>query len=87
MNDNGPEFKQKRYNVSVPEGLPMNQQLLQVEAKDADSGNNARITYSIVEAKAGRSKATPSRLFGIFPNSGILYLTVRFFPNLLRQHI
>ncbi len=30
VNDNGPVFKEKRYDVTVPEGLPMNTHLVQV---------------------------------------------------------
>ncbi|CAG0919475.1 unnamed protein product [Notodromas monacha] len=67
VNDNGPVFKQTRYEVSVPEGLAMNAHVVQVEAEDEDSGNNARMTYSIVQSQHPRT-------FGVFPNSGIVYL-------------
>ncbi|KAF0309990.1 Protein dachsous [Amphibalanus amphitrite] len=66
FNDNTPQFERDEYQVSVPESVPVNTQLLQLTATDADTGNNARLTYRLVEP--------PGRLFGIFPNSGWLYL-------------
>ncbi|XP_029473103.1 cadherin EGF LAG seven-pass G-type receptor 1 isoform X2 [Rhinatrema bivittatum] len=47
-NDNYPQFSEKRYLVQVPENVPVNTQILQVQASDRDRGNNALIHYSIV---------------------------------------
>nr|XP_033813815.1 cadherin EGF LAG seven-pass G-type receptor 1 isoform X2 [Geotrypetes seraphini] len=47
-NDNSPQFSEKRYVVQVPENVPVNSQILQVQASDRDRGNNAVIHYSIV---------------------------------------
>ncbi|XP_043223379.1 protein dachsous-like [Amphibalanus amphitrite] len=66
FNDNEPQFERDEYQVSVKESLEVNTQFLQLTATDADTGNNARLTYRLVEP--------PGRLFGIFPNSGWLYL-------------
>ena len=66
FNDNTPEFERDQYEVSVPESVPVNTQLLQLTASDADTGNNARLTYRLIDP--------PGRLFGVFPNSGWLYL-------------
>ncbi|KAK2720851.1 hypothetical protein QYM36_004658, partial [Artemia franciscana] len=67
VNDNVPVFEKKEYDVSVLESLPSNTQFLQVKATDQDTGNNARLTYKI------KDEETES-VFGIFPNSGSLYL-------------
>ncbi|XP_037070379.1 protein dachsous-like [Pollicipes pollicipes] len=66
FNDNTPEFERDEYEVAVREDLEVNAQVLQVTATDADTGNNARLTYRLVES--------PGKLFGIFPNSGWVYL-------------
>ena len=66
FNDNAPEFERDEYQVSVKESLEVNSQFLQLTATDADTGNNARLTYKLVDP--------PGKLFGIFPNSGWLYL-------------
>lgn len=48
-------------------------QILQVVAVDLDTGNNARLTYHLVSVN-GSSSTNPSEIFGIFPNSGSIYL-------------
>lgn len=67
VNDNSPTFEKSEYSVNVPESLAVNSQFIQVTAFDLDTGNNARITYRIEED-------APDNVFGIFPNSGSLYL-------------
>ncbi|KAG5830383.1 hypothetical protein ANANG_G00310000 [Anguilla anguilla] len=47
-NDNYPQFGKRRYVVRVPENVPPNSQVAQVEATDRDQGSNARVHYSIV---------------------------------------
>lgn len=47
-------------------------QITQFTAVDADTGNNARITYRLVSSN--RSNGINDYIFGIFPNSGWLYL-------------
>lgn len=67
-------------------------QIIQVNASDLDTGNNARITYRIVDAGADNASLTHgnnhresslglngpdadlAQHFGIFPNSGWIYL-------------
>lgn len=47
-NDNAPAFLSPLYSVTLPEGLVQTtQQVLAVNATDADSGSNGKITYSI----------------------------------------
>ncbi|XP_058272722.1 cadherin EGF LAG seven-pass G-type receptor 1 isoform X1 [Hemibagrus wyckioides] len=48
-NDNYPQFSEKRYVVQVPENVPVNTRVAQVEATDKDEGNNAKIYYSIIK--------------------------------------
>ncbi|CAL4076593.1 unnamed protein product, partial [Meganyctiphanes norvegica] len=67
VNDNPPVFNQSQYTVKVLESLPANSQFLEVTATDRDTGNNARLTYTIKEKKF-------DNIFGVFPNSGYLYL-------------
>ncbi|XP_037958849.1 protein dachsous [Teleopsis dalmanni] len=69
VNDNPPIFERNEYTVKVLESLPINSQILQVTAVDSDTGNNARITYRIVN-----NNSSIAQLFGIFPNSGWIYL-------------
>lgn len=70
VNDNAPIFFQSSYELSVLEDTVVPQQLLQVEADDADMGNNAQITYRIREA----TPANSANLFSINPNNGTLSL-------------
>lgn len=50
-------------------------QILQVTAVDLDTGNNARLTYRlIIENTTTNQYIHDNDLFGIFPNSGLLYL-------------
>lgn len=47
-NDNYPQFSEKRYIVQIPENVPVNTKVIQVEATDKDEGNNAKVHYSII---------------------------------------
>ncbi|TRY59248.1 hypothetical protein DNTS_026386 [Danionella cerebrum] len=47
-NDNYPQFSEKRYVVQVPENVPVNTKVAQVEATDRDEGTNAKVHYSII---------------------------------------
>ncbi|XP_053677409.1 protein dachsous [Anopheles nili] len=86
VNDNAPIFDKKEYFIEVLESTPSNSQILQVSATDADTGNNARLTYKILgedHQRTGKSTqpALPnepvSEIFGIFPNSGWIYLRTK----------
>lgn len=48
-NDNTPQFSEKRYVVQVPENVPVNTRVAQVEATDKDKNNNAKVHYSIIK--------------------------------------
>ncbi|VEN39451.1 unnamed protein product [Callosobruchus maculatus] len=73
INDNPPVFERKEYSLSVMESLAVNSQILQLTAVDADTGNNARITYRLLQSNAS-DDSDIKEIFGIFPNSGWLYL-------------
>lgn len=47
QNDNDPEFFRSRYSTTIPEDIPMRSTVLVVKARDADDGDNSRITYSL----------------------------------------
>ena len=67
VNDNAPIFFQPVYELRVSEDASVPQQLLQVEADDADIG---QITYRIQET----IPADSANLFSIDPNNGTLSL-------------
>ncbi|XP_060555146.1 cadherin EGF LAG seven-pass G-type receptor 2-like isoform X2 [Ruditapes philippinarum] len=48
INDNSPIFSQKIFYASIPEDAPKNMQVIRVTANDADTGQNARLTYEII---------------------------------------
>ncbi|KAL5011978.1 hypothetical protein ScPMuIL_010529 [Solemya velum] len=66
VNDNAPHFSQKNYNAEVIENAAVNTNFFQVNATDRDTGNNGRITYSLLNP--------PNTKFGIFPVDGFLYV-------------
>lgn len=66
-NDNAPEFTQTNSRISVIETTPINTELIQFRATDADLGVNSEVVYSIT---AGNRKDT----FHIDPATGVLYL-------------
>ncbi|XP_077987063.1 protocadherin Fat 4-like isoform X2 [Glandiceps talaboti] len=49
-NDNNPVFSQKFYEASIDENVNVGSFVLQVSTSDADIGNNAVISYSVVGA-------------------------------------
>ncbi|XP_055849639.1 protein dachsous [Episyrphus balteatus] len=114
VNDNPPVFERNEYSIKVLESMPINSQILQVTAIDLDTGNNARLTYRLIDPNSSNSdkkflpnkanltiplgtsgglrslammaikgvttsapitaNSDPNQLFGIFPNSGWIYL-------------
>ncbi|XP_075466718.1 cadherin-23 isoform X5 [Ascaphus truei] len=53
INDNRPIFLKSSYEASVPENVPYSSSIMQLEATDADEGENGRVWYRIV---SGNSK-------------------------------
>jgi protocadherin-16/23 len=68
VNDNPPVFERNEYGKTVEESRAVNSQIIQVTAVDLDTGNNARLTYRLLPVN------NSDEIFGIFPNSGWLYL-------------
>ncbi|CAB3408176.1 unnamed protein product [Caenorhabditis bovis] len=50
VNDNAPTFTRPLYTAQVREDIPLNQVILKVTAIDKDSGENARIDYTVDNA-------------------------------------
>ncbi|XP_056635801.1 protein dachsous [Diorhabda sublineata] len=73
VNDNAPVFERNEYSLSILESLAINTQILQLTAIDADSGNNARITYRLITSNSSHDTDN-QEIFGIFPNNGWIYL-------------
>ncbi|KAK2818195.1 hypothetical protein Q7C36_022128 [Tachysurus vachellii] len=63
INDNSPEFASSTIPVNIQEDAEIGANVTQVEAKDADSGLNAEIHYSLV-GSAG--------MFSINPETGLI---------------
>ncbi|XP_066525893.1 protocadherin gamma-C5-like isoform X7 [Hoplias malabaricus] len=51
VNDNPPVFSQPSYTVYVKENLPAGRVICSVSASDADLGDNAKVSYSVVDSK------------------------------------
>jgi hypothetical protein len=54
-NDNAPVLNASSYSVSVYENATVGTALLAVSASDADSGDNARVSFAVVSATSGAS--------------------------------
>ncbi|XP_071009786.1 cadherin-23 [Oncorhynchus clarkii lewisi] len=65
VNDNRPIFLQNSYETSILENVPIGTSILQVQATDADQGENGRVLYKIL---SGNSKS----LFNINELSGLV---------------
>lgn len=50
VNDNSPRFYAQLFQESVLESVPPGYNIVRVQAYDADEGDNAEITYSIIDA-------------------------------------
>nr|XP_061786026.1 protocadherin beta-16-like [Nerophis lumbriciformis] len=66
-NDNAPVFNQTMYKAKVVENAVKGTHVLTVNASDADSGSNAKVTYSF-----SKSKAVIADLFHIDPETGCI---------------
>lgn len=66
VNDNAPVFSETAYEFEVSESVKPNTKFAQPRADDADSRNNARVTYFI-------HNGANLNIFGIFPSDGFLY--------------
>ena len=66
-NDNEPIFVHPTFAAYVSEADPVSSRIVQITANDADTGENGRITYSLLDSEF-------SDTFGIFPSDGSIYL-------------
>uniref|UniRef100_A0A8C1VX50 Protocadherin-16 n=1 Tax=Cyprinus carpio TaxID=7962 RepID=A0A8C1VX50_CYPCA len=71
VNDNAPVFKQSYYRTAVWEGQIHNTYVMQVLAKDSDSGVNGQISYFIVDGNHNNAFVIDS-VRGILATSAVL---------------
>ncbi|XP_032129125.1 protocadherin gamma-A4 [Sapajus apella] len=71
INDNPPTFPHASYSAYISENNPRGASILSMTAQDPDSGDNARITYSLAEDTF--QGAPLSSYVSINSNTGILY--------------
>lgn len=69
-NDNSPVFDREKYELSIPENLTLRTVILKVTARDSDSGENARISYSFSPFTANAY----GHVFGLDSASGEIYV-------------
>ncbi|KAG7251643.1 hypothetical protein CRUP_000345, partial [Coryphaenoides rupestris] len=73
INDNAPEFLSKSYYANISEASMIGSSVLQVVAKDSDTGNNREITYQLVEEQGKSSDYfTIDRTTGIIKTAQML---------------
>lgn len=48
VNDNAPRFPEGGFNASLVENTPRGRLVLRISARDADSGENARLSYRLI---------------------------------------
>ncbi|XP_050569639.1 cadherin-related family member 2 [Cygnus atratus] len=69
-NDNAPVFKGLPYETSIPENMTAGSIIYTVSASDADTGNSAKVSYSILEVIPDNAKNF--WLFYILPNGSMV---------------
>ncbi|KAF7662652.1 hypothetical protein LDENG_00230690 [Lucifuga dentata] len=81
VNDNPPVFLSKAYNASISEASVIGTSVLQVNAKDFDTGNNKELFFQLVEEK-GKS----SDYFRIDRNTGLISTAQMLDHEEIQQH-
>ncbi|XP_061755306.1 protocadherin-16-like [Nerophis ophidion] len=81
VNDNAPTFTQDLYQVTLPEHTPAGSVVVTVTATDGDSGENGRISYSVM--------SSTQEGFYVDPNNGTLFVDhrVEFDPERLSVNV
>ncbi|CAH0714682.1 unnamed protein product, partial [Brenthis ino] len=69
VNDNAPVFEHDTYSANVLESDAVKTKILEIQAIDKDTGNNARITYRVVS-----ENNTNEEHFKVQPTTGWVYL-------------
>ncbi|KAL2779058.1 protocadherin gamma-A5 isoform 1 precursor [Daubentonia madagascariensis] len=83
VNDNPPAFPHASYSTSLPENNPRGISIFSMTALDPDSGDNARVTYSLVK---GTFQEVPlSSYVSINSDTGVLYALQSFDYEQLRD--
>ncbi|XP_075712364.1 protocadherin gamma-B2-like isoform X27 [Rhinoderma darwinii] len=71
VNDNAPVFEKFTYTAFVPENNAQGASIFSIQARDKDSGDNAKVFYSISSLN---KEATPlSNYISINPVTGVIY--------------
>ncbi|XP_053612955.1 protein dachsous isoform X2 [Plodia interpunctella] len=70
VNDNPPIFEHDSYTANVLESEAINTKILEIQAIDKDTGNNARITYRI----ASDNNSNNEEYFNVQATTGWVYL-------------
>ncbi|CAH2077043.1 unnamed protein product, partial [Iphiclides podalirius] len=70
VNDNAPVFEHDSYSANVLESEVVKAKILEIQAIDKDTGNNARVTYKILS-----ENNTNEEHFNVQPATGWVYLT------------
>ncbi|XP_062942290.1 protocadherin gamma-A4 [Cynocephalus volans] len=71
INDNPPAFSHASYSAYIPENNPRGASIISMTAQDPDSGDNARVTYSLAEDTF--QDAPLSSYVSINSNTGVLF--------------
>uniref|UniRef100_A0A8C2M3D3 Protocadherin gamma subfamily C, 5 n=1 Tax=Cricetulus griseus TaxID=10029 RepID=A0A8C2M3D3_CRIGR len=83
INDNPPTFSRSFYSTSISENNPRGVSIFSVIAYDADSGDNARVTYALAEYTF--QGAPVSSYVSINSDTGVLYALQSFDYEHLRD--
>lgn len=81
VNDNAPVFLSKAYHANISEASVIGTRVLQVDAKDSDTGNNQKVFFQLVEEK-GKS----SDFFAIDRDTGAISTAHLLDYEEVRQH-
>uniref|UniRef100_A0AAQ4PGJ5 Cadherin domain-containing protein n=1 Tax=Gasterosteus aculeatus aculeatus TaxID=481459 RepID=A0AAQ4PGJ5_GASAC len=71
VNDNPPEFHQSEYSKTLPENNSPGFSVFTLSARDADSGQNARVSYFLEEKEV--NGAAVSSLVSVNSESGVIH--------------
>ena len=72
VNDNDPQFPEERKEIYFNENEPAGTRVLRVNAKDADSGENAHISYSIANINAEKIPFEIDHFTGIVKSTQLI---------------
>lgn len=83
VNDNAPTFDKPVYKITVEENVKGGHVIGTLSASDPDSGENARLIYSIINYENKNS----NRRFAIDLNTGVLRITTTLDRENIDQHV